>query len=357
MSISSPCDTYTLTSAELIELLQQAQKEGESIFWETELHEQFNLPKVLGDGGDRVIKLRGGLTLHIRNATLHQNLRMVQQHTSQFPLTAKFYLSGSSRVQTRGFSGIQAEYEERANSHYLYYLPDMIEVEEWQAKEPTQIVMVYAETDYFHAFQWADSTLPEPLQFLKQASLKPVADLRFHQNLGNVTPAMYQVLQQILHCPYHGVIEQLYLESKALELLTLQFAHWQANGVISEQKLTKKVLLRSEDLGRLHHAKEILIERLVEPPSLVKLAREVGLNDRKLKQGFRQLFGTTVFGYLQDYRMQQAKQLLHDSDLSIAWVAKTVGYKNPEAFSTAFRRKFDISPKGYQLSQRNYMHG
>ncbi|MEO0377755.1 MAG: helix-turn-helix transcriptional regulator, partial [Cyanobacteria bacterium P01_A01_bin.17] len=74
--------------------------------------------------------------------------------------------------------------------------------------------------------------------------------------------------------------------------------------------------------------------------------------DRKLNQGFRQLFGTTVFGYLQRHRMQQAQSLLHDSDLSIAKVAATVGYRSPEAFSTAFRRQFAVSPKAYQLGQR-----
>ena len=137
-----------------------------------------------------------------------------------------------------------------------------------------------------------------------------------------------------------------------LELLTLQFAHWRANDLASKQSSANEVLLRSDDVERLHLAREILIEHSVKPPSLIELARRVGLNDRKLKQGFRQLFGTTVFGYLQDYRMQEAKQLLHDSDRSIASIAMTVGYKNPEAFSTAFRRKFAISPKGYQLSQR-----
>ncbi|ERN42437.1 AraC-type DNA-binding domain-containing protein [Rubidibacter lacunae KORDI 51-2] len=353
MGISSACDTYTLTSTELNELLEQAQQQGEPIFRQMELGTQINLPKALGKGCDRIINLRGGLTLHLRHATLHQTIRVEQQHAADFPLTAKFYLSGSSKVLTQGVPGIRSECEEQADVHYLYYLPDLIEVEEWQAQEPIKIVMIYAETDYFQSFQWTDGTLPEPLQYLMQVQSQPVTDLRFHQTLGKVTTAMHQVLQQILHCPYQGMIEQLYLESKALELLALQFAHWQADGVVSEHKLSGEVLLRSEDLGRLHDAKEILIERSVEPPSLVELARQVGLNDRKLKQGFRKLFGTTVFGYLQDYRMQQAKQLLHDSDLSIASVATTVGYKNPEAFSTAFRRKFHISPKGYQLSQRN----
>ena len=112
---------------------------------------------------------------------------------------------------------------------------------------------------------------------------------------------------------------------------------------------SKPKTLRSDEVERLHHAREILIQQSAEPPSLKELARQVGLNDRKLKQGFRHLFNTTVFGYLQNYRMQQAKQLLNQSNLTIAAVAARVGYRNPEAFSTAFRRKFSISPKAYQL--------
>ncbi|NET51062.1 MAG: helix-turn-helix transcriptional regulator, partial [Merismopedia sp. SIO2A8] len=72
----------------------------------------------------------------------------------------------------------------------------------------------------------------------------------------------------------------------------------------------------------------------------------------KLKQGFRHLFGTTVFGYLCNYRMEQAQQLLHSPHITIAQVAVQVGYRNPEAFSTAFRRKFAVGPKAYQLRQR-----
>ena len=361
MPISSTCNTCTLTSAELGELLERAQRQGESIFQQTESELRIELPKALGEGGDRIIHLRGGLTLLVRNATLRRTTRMEQQHPSDFPLTAKFYLSGSSRVQTQSIAGgssiagVRAEYEERAGCHYLYHLPDLIEIEEWYAQKPTQVVMIYAEASYFQNFNLNENLLPGPLQSFMQAK-KERSDSarRFHQSLGKVTPAMHQLLQQILHCPYQGLMQQFYLESKALELLTLQFDCWKASGALAGQTAsTKELLLRSDDLERLYQAREILVERSAEPPSLVELARQVGLNDRKLKQGFRHLFGTTVFGYLQDYRMQQAKRLLHDSDLSIASVATTVGYKNPEAFSTAFRRKFAVSPKSYQIGQRS----
>lgn len=158
---------------------------------------------------------------------------------------------------------------------------------------------------------------------------------------------MKQILQQLLQCPYQGLTRQLYLESKALELFSLQFAQWSDNSQRSPQIIN----FRSDDIERLHQAKEILIDNFCNPPSLIDLARQVGLNERKLKQGFQQIFGTTVFGYLQNYRMQQARQLLHNSNVTIASVAAAVGYRNSEAFSVAFQRQFAISPKAYQLGK------
>jgi AraC family transcriptional regulator, transcriptional activator of the genes for pyochelin and ferripyochelin receptors len=348
MAISSTNYTNLLTPVDLEELLEQAQQQGESIFQQEKAEVRENLPRQLGDGGDRLISLRNGLTIHIRNARLWQPIWLKQQHESTFPLTAKFYLSGSSRVQTQGMADVQANYEETAGCNYLYCLPDLTEIEEWQANELIQVVMIYARADYFRSFNLTDDALPKPLQEL----IKSGSTRQFYQSFGKITPAMYQVLQQILHCPYQGLIQQLYLESKALELLSMQFAHWNVEDSVLSQPASKQTLLRSDDVERLQHAKEILIQHITSPPSLIELAHQVGLNDRKLKQGFRHLFGTTVFGYLKDYRMQRAKQLLHDTDLSIAAIAATIGYRNPEAFSIAFRREFAVSPKGYQLSQR-----
>jgi AraC family transcriptional regulator, transcriptional activator of the genes for pyochelin and ferripyochelin receptors len=87
-----------------------------------------------------------------------------------------------------------------------------------------------------------------------------------------------------------------------------------------------------------------LLQDLENPPSLLELAKLVGLNDYKLKSGFRHVFGTTVFGYLHQQRMQQAYRLLTTSDLTVTEVANQVGYTSLSAFSTAFKKFFGISP-------------
>lgn len=293
------------------------------------------LPKRLGKGIRHSFQLRGGLTLEITEGQLRQAVRLKQTHATHFPLIAKFLLSGSSWVETLGVKEICPHYLEQKGFSYLYHLPDLEEVEEWRADEAIQMVMIYAYPDYF---RWLgqDSILSGPLKQSLQGQ-------RFHQSLGPISATMQQLLQQILHCPYTGITQALYLESKALELLALQLESWQH---------PCPAQLPTDDIDRLHQARDLLVRNADNPPLLMELAHQVGLNDRKLKQGFRQLFGNTVFGYLQDYRMGQAKQLLEEERLTVAAIATTIGYRNPEAFSTAFRRKFSVSPKAYQLSVR-----
>ncbi|MBW4643218.1 MAG: AraC family transcriptional regulator [Goleter apudmare HA4340-LM2] len=334
--------TVLVSQQAYTDLVEEAQQNGEIIYHQSGFEGTYKLLKSFGRGNDRIIKLRNGLTIHIREAQLSQPLKLERQHESSFPFTAKFYLSSCSRVKTPGVVGVKDDYEEVYGYNYFYYLPSILEYEEWRDTEPIQLVMIYADIDYFKSFNSDYKFLPEILQQIMEVD----SPTQFHQCLGKNTMAMQQILEQILHCPYEGIMRQMYLEAKALELLILQFSNWTEN-----PDRISPVKLRKDDIERLYTAKDILICQLNNPPSLLELARQTGLNERKLKQGFHQVFGTTVFGYLQNYRLQQAQHLLKKEDISIARVATAVGYTNPEAFSVAFRRKFGVNPKSYQMSE------
>jgi AraC-like DNA-binding protein len=159
-----------------------------------------------------------------------------------------------------------------------------------------------------------------------------------------LTPPMAAALEQMLHCPYQGITRTLFLEAKSLELISLFIAATQESHAVATP-------LNREDRDRIHQAQQILQDNIQTPPSIMALARQVGLNDRKLKEGFRQLSDTTVFGYLTQLRLERASQLLADQ-YPIATVSAAVGYASPTAFSGAFRRRFGMSPKAYQMEQR-----
>ncbi|MEH1835867.1 MAG: helix-turn-helix transcriptional regulator [Nostoc sp.] len=84
------------------------------------------------------------------------------------------------------------------------------------------------------------------------------------------------------------------------------------------------------------------------PPSLLNLAEEIGLNDFKLKRGFREVFGTTVLGYVQSLRLEQAQQLLRGTNLTVAEIASQVGYESITHFRHLFKRQFGITPREYR---------
>lgn len=161
----------------------------------------------------------------------------------------------------------------------------------------------------------------------------------------SITPAMQMALQHILNCPFQGVIKQLHLESKCLELIAL----WLEQSSEDAATLPEMNRLDGDDRDRIHAAKAILQRQFHNPPSLQALARQVGLNDCTLKRGFRQVFGTTVFGYVCDRRMEQARHLLLQGDMKVEEVAQAVGYANRSRFAAAFRRKFGQNPKAYQM--------
>lgn len=187
-------------------------------------------------------------------------------------------------------------------------------------------------------------------------------------HIGEMTSLMRIPAHQILNCPYHGVMRRIYLEGKTLELLAhLMVAFYPDNlSILCSKSCSKscpKSCLKSclklchEERQKLLQAKTILIKDLKKPPSLVELSRKVGLNDFKLKKGFRQVYGTTVFGYLRKHRMEYARQLLEEGEMNVTEVSYFVGYCSLSHFAKAFSLQFGEKPGCYlrRIRKKRYM--
>ncbi|MEH2405646.1 helix-turn-helix transcriptional regulator [Nostoc sp.] len=284
--------------------------------------------------------LRHNLGLGIHNNEYSQPVIFEQKHDDSPLLTSKFFLSSGVRTVTQNVPEVSDDYEEVAGYNYLFCLPDVREFEHFNANQRTECISIYWYPDLLNSFQGSFEELPTLLEQLRENPIKE----RFHQPLEATTPAMWLVLKQILQCPFREKLRQMYLEAKVLELLTLQIAQWGEN----QQVLKRSLYFRADEIERLHHAKAILNQRLPHPPSLLNLAKEIGLNDFKLKRGFREVFGTTVLGYVQFLRLEQAKQLLRGTNLLIAQIAYQVGYESTSHFSYLFKRQFGMTPREYR---------
>lgn len=148
--------------------------------------------------------------------------------------------------------------------------------------------------------------------------------------------------QKMLQGPLH----ELYLESKLLELVYQTFHNPTLHGC------TK---LCQEDCKALNKAQHILLNNFVNPPSLKDLAHQCAINEFKLKQGFKELFGTTVYGLLHAKRLEKAKELLEKQEISVQEAALHVGYKSLSHFSKAFKERYGIFPSELK-KERSYYH-
>jgi len=112
---------------------------------------------------------------------------------------------------------------------------------------------------------------------------------------------------------------------------------------LNEAKSTSTSLKKS-DIDKIYAVREYLLENLDTTCSLMNLALHVGTNEFTLKKGFKELFGTTVFGFWNDAKMEQAKTMLTEQQMTVGEVSYHTGYKDQRHFSAAFKRKYGLLP-------------
>lgn len=170
----------------------------------------------------------------------------------------------------------------------------------------------------------------------------------------HLSPLMKTALHQIAGCPFETPHSALFQESKALELIA---CHLELMCTRPCQGASRCACCRltPEDIRRIRAAREILINAFEAPPCLKMLAARVGLNVTKLKRGFRQVYGDSVFAYLRAYRMEMARGLLENGEMNVTEVAMAVGYTNIGHFGAVFKRHFGVNP-GYFLRRTSASH-
>jgi AraC family transcriptional regulator, transcriptional activator of the genes for pyochelin and ferripyochelin receptors len=159
------------------------------------------------------------------------------------------------------------------------------------------------------------------------------------ENWGAINPAIEQSILQILHCKYSGSLKKLFLLSKSIELLVLSAEA--CNTADSRKGLFIK---NNSDKEKIIAARDLVNERVHCPPTLSEIAKTVGLNEYKLKRGFKETFNTTVFGYLTEQRLYLARRYLLDTEKTAAEISFDLGYATPQHFNNAFKTKFGVTP-------------
>ncbi|RZV16032.1 AraC family transcriptional regulator [Aliarcobacter butzleri] len=145
------------------------------------------------------------------------------------------------------------------------------------------------------------------------------------------------LLNDILNCSLVDELANIYKQGKIFELLSLEISKLQKN--------EDDIFLDDYDRSAILKAKEILLNNLQNPPSIVTLAKMVHLSEVKLKRGFKQIYKTSPYQLLVSHKMNLAKNMLESGEYNINEIALQVGYKFANNFTNAFYKEFKIRPK------------
>lgn len=158
-------------------------------------------------------------------------------------------------------------------------------------------------------------------------------------------------LDKLLHCSLEEEERVMYQEARVLDLLLLLVEDVKKSEF---NKAPCKYNFTADDLKAIKEAGELKIERIAEGITMKEIAREKNLHPKKLQEGFKQVFGQKASKLANEARIEKAKTLLRESDLSIADIAYETGYANDSSFIRAFRRETGITPATYRKQEPEY---
>lgn len=149
------------------------------------------------------------------------------------------------------------------------------------------------------------------------------------------------VLDALLNNSYTGALENIFLNAKIHELLL-----YSLDCLIEEKNegFACKFLEDEHSLNAIYNSRDILIENIGNPITIKELSRKVAINECYLKKGFKEIFGTTIFDFYQQQRMEHAKYLLYEKGLSVTDVSGLLGYSSISHFSAAFKKHTGLKP-------------
>lgn len=218
-------------------------------------------------------------------------------------------------------------------SHWAL-LSDLPGHSQWDIDSQTSGALVTLPLSVIRQLSGGRSDLPQRLQCLLCAR----RDASFFAS-GNLNGVMEMLVRSLCEEENKGFCAFCMQQSKALELLGRVLNH---SSFREPSECRPEACVR--DREALLMVANYLEQNLEAEHSLSDLSRRFYINEFKLKRGFREQYGTTVFGYLRRKRMEHAMMRLKQTGASVLEAATAVGYSNPSHFARAFRDAYGVNP-------------
>jgi AraC family transcriptional activator of pyochelin receptor len=243
----------------------------------------------------------------------------------QFNLKGKF-----SMVPKQGHLSVSFN----ENQHNMLYTNGASGIIKNEALTSSQFLLQFSKEAFLRLAENSNESLQRFAGKVVEGKAASLADHNLPIDLS-----LMQAINAVINCNYRDGIKKMFLFSKAIEILVLQAELFnkatQRNNTVIKTPYDRECIL---------YAKEYLSQNIEDPPTLSALARITGLNEYKLKHGFKELFNITAFGFVAEKRLELAKVYLQDQQRTIGEIADLLGYSSIQHFSVAFKKKFGVSP-------------
>lgn len=255
------------------------------------------------------------------------------------PKLIQFYFCMNGEVEFV-FHGGHYRKKLSVNHSFLLYNPEATVPHEVVMSPKSSVLALFVSVQQLHEWFVQDSG---ELAFLNTENVNQ----RFYAE-AEVSSTLTMVIGPLFLIDPPADTKNLFFRAKVMEILSLYFSRE------DEDSGEKCPFLHDEaNVAKIREAKQIILSNIIDPPGLKELAKLVGLNEYQLKVGFKNIYGTTVYKYLTDYRMDQARRMLDSGSYLVNEAAAEVGYSNPSHFIAAFKKKYGFTPKKYVGFVRN----
>ena len=300
---------------------------------------EFPIPSSIGEGQIATYLFKDGFAVFLFNGKLDQDWEWEFECQEDSPAFIFFSLSGQVEDDRKG----------RGENFVLNPLDTLLVTQPGgycrsmvlKKGEPIRLAILRLDhRQFFHKKICSEEELPEKMRELFAFTGK---ETMCHILPNRSTEVAVQIVSGLLDSSYTGLIRTCYVEAKSRELLSWAMQQMEKDPAESE----RRVHLADLDTLKLEQAREILLHDLKDPPTIKELSKKVGMNQQKLKQGFKLLFDQTIYQCLLEHRMKTAKVMMWKHKHPVCEIAATVGYANASHFARRFKERFGALPSKY----------
>ncbi len=293
------------------------------------------VPTAWGSGYLRGINFQGGLGLFIYECYFNKDVEIHFILDHVHPLKFLFCEKG----------GLAHRFENELQFHEIDALQNMIvascdsngHILQFKANTLVKLNSLEINRKQFESVMDCElSTLHKSMQ----AVFRDIGAKNMFYYHGNYSLKMANLFLEIDNSEEKDFLERIFMEGAAFKILLLQILQYTDDLKDPENKS----ILRKSEMILVQEASEIINNEILDYKGVSELALLVGLNANKLQNGFKELYETTVNGYVQDRRLDLATNLLKSSDLTISEIVYIIGLSSKSYFSKVFKDKYGTSP-------------